>query len=156
MCRKKVRIGKFEFCFSYQVSKTFRDSKYRLKNSLDMCLSNKKISWKNIDFSRRCDFFTWLVMDGSTYPLWFKLKEVPKTTFQEKNSNFWPRHSFFMNFFLLDKYTSQEGIATKILYLVTFAAQVREAKWNGNDTFWQCCFASRTKWVRRCIIQGTT
>jgi hypothetical protein len=39
---KKVRSGKFEFCFSYQVSKTFHDSKYRLNNSLDMYLSNKK------------------------------------------------------------------------------------------------------------------
>ncbi len=83
-------------------------------------------------------------MDGSADPLWFKLKEVPKTTFQEKNSNFCARHSFFMKFFLLDRCTSQEGIASKILVLVSLAAQVREAKWNGNDTFWQCCFASRT------------
>ncbi len=147
---------KLEFCFSYQVSKTFQDSKSRLKNTLDVYLSNKKISRKNLDFSWRYDFFTWMVMDGNTGPLWFKLKQVPKTTFQEKNSNFCYRHSFFMNFFLLDRYTSQKGIECIILFLMSLAAQVREAKWNCNDAFWQCWFASRTKWSRRCIIQDTT
>ena len=40
-------------------------------------------------------------MDENTDPLWFKPKERPKTTSQEKNSNFWYRHSFFMKFFCL-------------------------------------------------------
>ncbi len=58
MYQKKGQELKFEFCFSYQMSKTFRDSKSRLKNTLDTYLSKKKISWKNIYFSERYDFFT--------------------------------------------------------------------------------------------------
>ena len=61
-----------------------------------------------------------------------------------------------MKFFLFERRVSQKGTASKILYPVPLAAQVREAKLNGNDTFWQCCFASRTKWVRRYIIHDTT
>jgi hypothetical protein len=38
---------------------------------------------------------------------------------------------------------------------MSLAAQVREAKMKLHDIFWQCCFASRAKWVRRYIIQDT-
>jgi hypothetical protein len=67
-------------------------------------------------------------MYENTDTLRFKPKERPKTTSQEKNSNFCCGHFFSMKFFLFEKQASHEGITSQILYLVSLEAQVREAK----------------------------
>jgi len=137
------------FCFSYQVNKTFRYSKYRLKNSLDMYLSNKKNCVEKSSFFIEIWFFTWRVMDENTDPLWFKPKERPKTMSQEKNSNFCYRHSFFIKFFVWKMTITERYCEQNFVSGVARRSGTRcKMKWQ--LYIWQCCFASRT-WTLRSI-----
>ena len=91
--RKKVRSGKLEFCFSYQVSKTFRDSKYCFKAHLDISNSRYKP-----DFSANFRLLHYFVSDLAE-----NLHSRPKFCVHFRNHTFaCTRAIFGFQFWILD------------------------------------------------------